>query len=393
MDWKESKNIKDNTYEFPGHWLNLEYYEALNILFRVENTLRVFVYIILKNQFKNKWKDLSITSDDQENSTINGIAKKRLSADRNYAYLGYTITSPLLHLTSGELIKLIISDSYWKYFKTYFLGSREIIKNKLDEIGNIRNSLAHFRPLKKGDIQVVKQNSNHTLSLIEKAVSGFINCNDIVPTNTEDDWYLNMKKIESPVLKLNFNQSIDEQWIKLNLSFELPKLFESLTDYGSYNLKTINIKSDNILIKHPKLTELLICCTEKSEYIYTSEPDKSEYRKYIYFTFSREKLSENHEKIVNEISKIINIIESELALIQDDHLARGKFTEVKKLYSHKDERGFYTLNFEDFITQISEKTPVEYWGKLNYCSNDFISDTDIYPWMPVEISEDRDLPF
>jgi len=342
----------------------------------------------LKNQFKNKWKDLSVTSDDQENSTISAIAKKRLSLDRNYAYLGFVITSPLLHLTSGELIKLIISDSYWKYFKHYFLGSREIIKNKLDEIGNIRNSLAHFRPLKKGDIQVVKQNSNHTLSLIEKAISGFINCSDIVPTNTTDNWYLNIKKIKSYVLELNFNQSEDEQWIKINLKFTLPKLKESLSDYGTYNLKTINIKTDSILIKHPKLTEFVISCTEQTSYVYTSEPQNSDYHKNIYFTLSKEKIIENFEIIVDEISKIIRAIESELSLIEDDHLARGLFTEVKTTHTYNDDRKFHTLDFKNFITQISEKSPVEYWGTLNTSSTDFISDTDNYPWMPIEISED-----
>jgi hypothetical protein len=130
MNWKEAKNTENNTYDLPGHWLKIEYFEALNILFRVENLLRMFVYIILKNEYKEKWKDLSVTSDDDENSTIGAIAKKRLSQDKNYAYLGYVITSPLLHLTSGELIRIITSDSYWKHFKKYFLGSREIIKNK-----------------------------------------------------------------------------------------------------------------------------------------------------------------------------------------------------------------------------------------------------------------------
>ncbi len=76
MNWKEVKNIENNIYNLPGHWLKIEYFEALNILFRVENLLRMFVYIILKNEYKDKWKDLSVTSDDNENSTIGAIAKK-----------------------------------------------------------------------------------------------------------------------------------------------------------------------------------------------------------------------------------------------------------------------------------------------------------------------------
>ena len=107
MNWKEAKNTENNIYDLPGHWLKIEYFEALNILFRVENLLRMFVYIILKNEYKDKWKDLSVTSDDDETSTIGAIVRRRLSQDKNYAYLGYVITSPLLHLTSGELIRII----------------------------------------------------------------------------------------------------------------------------------------------------------------------------------------------------------------------------------------------------------------------------------------------
>ena len=70
MDWKQAKNSENNIYDIPGDWIKIEYFEALNILFRVENSLRVFVYIILKNEFQDKWKDLSITSDDEESSTI-----------------------------------------------------------------------------------------------------------------------------------------------------------------------------------------------------------------------------------------------------------------------------------------------------------------------------------
>jgi hypothetical protein len=224
MNWKSPNNIGENKYDLPGNWLKIEYFEALNILFRVENSLRVFVYIILKNEFKEKWCELSITSDDEEKSTINAIAKKRIAQDKNYAYLGYVLKSQLLHLTSGELIRIITSESYWKFFKNYFLDTKEIIKNKLDEIGNVRNSLAHFRPIKKGDIELIKQNSNHTLSEIEKTIKDFISCPDIVPTNTEDNWYKELITIGTKECKVSFKQSKKEEWIKLILTFTPPIL-------------------------------------------------------------------------------------------------------------------------------------------------------------------------
>jgi len=126
MKWIKAVQQKENIYDLPGNWLYLHYFEALNILFRIENSLRIFVYVILKDSLQDKWQDINITSDDENSSTINAIAKKRIAQDNNFAYLGYSTNNPLMYLTSGELIRLITSDSYWKYFNSYFLGSREI---------------------------------------------------------------------------------------------------------------------------------------------------------------------------------------------------------------------------------------------------------------------------
>ncbi|MCD8408524.1 hypothetical protein LNI96_11410 [Tenacibaculum dicentrarchi] len=391
MNWKEAKNTENNIYDLPGHWLKIEYFEALNILFRVENLLRIFVYIILKNEYKNKWKDLSITSDDDENSTIGGIAKKRLSQDKNYAYLGYVITSPLLHITSGELIRIITSDNYWKFFKKYFPGSREIIKNKLDEIGNVRNSLAHFRPLKKGDIELVKQNSNHTLSIIEETIKDYISCPDIVPTNTDEDWYKELITIGIPDIGISFRQSKNEEWIKLFIEFKPPKLNED-DHWLGYTVRTANLKTDNLLINYPNFTKYIISCTEKSPSSYVENPKDAEIEKIISLTFSRKILAENFAKIKSELEKILLEITKELALIKEDNLARGKLIEVVNCYFDKGEK-YHSLKSQPFITELTEDTPVEFWGSLNYASRHFMTDTDKYPWMPINISEDKDLPF
>jgi len=392
MDWKQSKNTENNIYELPGHWLKIEYFDALNILFRVENSLRMFVYIILKNEFKEKWKDLSVTSDDDETSSIGAIAKRRLTQDKNYAYLGYVITSPLLHLTSGELIRIITSDSYWKLFKEYFPGSREIIKNKLDEIGNVRNSLAHFRPIKKGDIELVKQNSVHTLSIIEEGLTDFILCSDIVPTNTEEDWYKELITLGVEEVKLSFKQSKGEQWIKIILSFE-PPILVTKNDWMGYSLRTANLKTDSLLLNYPELSKYVICATERIPHSYTKEPQNVKIEKSINLSFSRNCLSKNFAQIKNEIEKILLKITQETALIKEDNLARGKLIEVVSCYFEKQESDYHHLNSDQLRTELNEKTPVEFWGTLNYASKNFITDTDRYPWMPIDISEDKELPF
>ena len=393
MNWKEAKNTENNLYNLPGDWLRIEYFEALNILFRIENSLRVFVYIILKNEFQDKWKDLSITSDDAETSTLGSIAKKRLSQDKNYAYLGYVLNSPLLHLTSGELIRIITSDSYWKLFKSYFPGSKDIMKNKLDEIGNVRNSLAHFRPIKKGDIELVKQNSIHTLSEIEKTMSDFITCPDIVPTNTDENWYKEIITLGIEECIISFKQSKKEEWIRLILTFNSP-VFKKLKNYYGYSITTINLKTDRILVDYPELAKHTICVTEVTPHAYTKTPEEKTFSKQIRFTFSRSSLVKNYTVIKTELEKILYNISIEIALIKEDNLARGKLIEVINCkFEKQNESEYFRLDGEVFETEFDEASPVEFWGTFNHSSKNFITDTEKYPWMPVDISEDHDLPF
>lgn len=74
MDWKVAEVGDNQTYKIPDRWLSLHYYEAINILFRLENALRVLVYLVLKEQFKEKWTEVAIISDEGE-STIQAVAK------------------------------------------------------------------------------------------------------------------------------------------------------------------------------------------------------------------------------------------------------------------------------------------------------------------------------
>ena len=392
MNWKAAQHIDGNKFDLPGDWLKIEYFEALNILFRIENSLRVFVYVILKNQFQDKWKELSITSDDEESSTISAIAKKRISQDRNYAYLGYDLNSPLLHLTSGELIRIITSESYWKYFKSYFLGTKEIMKNKLDEIGNVRNSVAHFRPIKKGDIELIKQNSIHALTEIERTLKDFVSCPDIVPTNTEDNWYKEIITIGTEECKISFRQSKNEEWIKIILTFNAAILIKEKA-WNGFRLKTLNLKVNNLLNLYKELSKLTICVTEMTPPVYTKTPENIIISKQVRFTFSRKCVELNYSIIKTELESILLQISKEVALIREDHLARGKLIEIVNCSLDKGGGEYYSLFAEQLKTDLDEESPVEFWGSLNVASRNFITDTDKYPWMPVDISEDKDTPF
>ena len=167
------------------------------------------------------------------------------------------------------------------------------MKNKLDEIGNVRNSLAHFRPLKKGDIELVKQNSNHTLSLIEKTIVDYISCPDIVPTNTDEKWYKELITVGIPDIKISFRQSKNKEWIKLSIKFKPPRLNEEDSWLG-YTVKTANLKTDDLLVNYPSFSKYIISCTEKRPSLYVENPQSGEIEKLISLTLSRKTLSDNY---------------------------------------------------------------------------------------------------
>ena len=103
MKWVPATTLQHaSQFSIPDRWLAIHYYEALNILFRTENALRLLVYVVLKNEHREKWVNLSMLGDEGD-SSISSVAKKRRSQAQTCGYLGYPVTSPLLYLTTGEL--------------------------------------------------------------------------------------------------------------------------------------------------------------------------------------------------------------------------------------------------------------------------------------------------
>jgi len=215
MDWKSATTKDDGTISIPDRWLYLHYYEALNILFRMENGLRVFVYVVLKNKFKQRWSETALQTADDEQSTIAATAAKRLAQAKGFGYLGYEISSPLMYLNSGELTRIITSDTYWELFKPFFRGKKEIIKTKLDEIGTVRNTLAHFRPLKQDDIELIKQNVKHAFVGIEQCLNEMTDTHRVVPTNTDEEWYKNLASLGSSRCTVRLFQNSSEKWLRV----------------------------------------------------------------------------------------------------------------------------------------------------------------------------------
>ena len=396
MEWKEIKHIEHNNYELPGNWVKGEYFDAFNSLFRIENALRIFLYIILKENKNEKWLDLSMTSDDEQASTIGAIAKRRYKQDNNFAYLGYSVPTPLLYLTSGELIRIITDDSYWKYFNTYFPATKEIIKTKLDEVSNIRNALAHFRPIKKSDVDLLKTNAIHSLSRVQQLISNVVNNPDVVPTNTKEEWYENLNNLGNERVKIEFTQSKDQKWVKVILKFHYPIISIDSRYEWSHKHHVLNLKTIPILEQYDNLRTSIIYMSYSTPSMFV-DISKPNYIKTIRFTFSRKTLQEKYEVIKTDLTDILRKINEEVEMISQDTLARGEFIESLVIpvprQQATDGNQYYYPSTEVTKDKINDKNIPEFWGTFNSIGSDFISDSSRYPWMPIKISEDKSLPF
>lgn len=395
MEWKKGMPKDVPLFEIPETWLHLHYYEALSILFRIENALRVFVYVVLKNELHEKWLDLNIISDDSEQATIKNISRKRIAQAGNFGYLGYSVNCPILQLTSGELIRLIVSDSYWRCFKQYFLGSKEIIKNKLDEIGAIRNSLAHFRPIKEDDVDVIKQNAKHVLMQVEKCLFEMLMCPNPVPTNSAEDWYRELKTTGTDNVLLTFNQSSDERWVRIRATYNCPILGYWEPNERRAAWRVLNLKSSSILHTYAGLCNLLIYSAEDVPTTTFRNDLSFKFSKDFLMLFSRDVISKEYAVIKKDIENLLLNVAEEGEMISQDNLARGHL--VDPVIIEADRRGSATtklwhLDTTPLHTPAKENDPPEYWGNLDYATRDFISDTRSFPWMPVDICR-LDLPF
>lgn len=394
MKWKQASVIEGG-FAIPKRWVYLMYYEAFNLLFRIENALRVFVYIVLKNELRDKWADAQVLSDDEQ-GTIVSLAKKRMGQAQTFGYLGHTITSPIMHLNSGELTRLIVSDAYWKLFKPYFLGSRDIIKSKLDEIGSIRNSIAHFRPIRADDVDVIKQNSKHVLLGIEQFLNQALTQADVVPTNTADDWYTSLRTVSTDQCRFSFQQSTDEHWVRISMEYACPVIKKEVYFPGYVSYTALTIRSSAVLTKYPEIANDICYLSELPAYPVMFEDQNAKFAKTLSFVLSRSMLSTQHGNLKKALEDLLLTVSRETDLIQQDHLARGELIHSVSLTAslQKEDRGDkWTWYSQPLYTPVVENDPSEYWGSLTFYGwEDFIAATDKYPWMPEAVSVEE-LPF
>jgi hypothetical protein len=393
MEWDQASKQEDATL-IPYSWIHIHYYEALNTLFRIENSLRIFVYIVLKNHLFDKWSTISVTSDDANPGTIATIAQRRRNQAKDFGYLSYDINCPVMYLTSGELIRIITDHNYWNYFKPYFPASKQIVKHKLDEIGVIRNSLAQFRPLKPDDVEVIKNNANHALSLVDYFFEELAYCSTIVPTNTQEQWYSSLSPLTTEWCELTLRQDRSQAWVNLQFDYHCKVIATRKFLINSFSHRILNIVTPSILEQYANITKYATCLTEEpasKEQNYT--PENPSISKSFSILFTRDVMRDHFQDIKNDVELLLTTIRDETELISNDNLARGRLVSIALIHAELKKAGksqWWSINANATLSPVTKDSLPEYWGSV-YISGMFTS-TYKYPWMPINVSEPG-LPF
>lgn len=396
MDWGQANRLSSEgenrfvspKYDMPGSWVHIRYYEAYNILFRFENSLRVLVYSVLKRHKGPDWVNTLVNDSE----TINSVCKQRIAQNKKYGYLGQNNSSPMLYLNTGELIYILDDENLWQCFNRYFSADRSVIVNKLLEINTVRNSFAHFRPVTDQDIGLLKQNISH---VFHQACSYFDDLYSIiepVPSNCEEAWFKSLVAYQYPSSRLSFHESKSGEFVRVTLfipTVELDTLLKE--DYCQVTITKIKIQK--LLQSNKRLLNFVIYV---NDLLYLSGEPSGSNRSLtsnsgtsLYFVFSRSNLSRKHEEISSLIFELGNQIEEDLSILKKDSGSSGKFTVAERQYcSTKSDRNVDRYDFS-YLTKLwsneSNSDIVEYWGKYVYSFGDSVTEKSSIPWILGEI--------
>src|SRR5208337_1720920 len=265
-------------------------------------------------------------------------------------------------------------------------------KNKLDEINTIRNSLAHFRPLKEDDIEVLKQNAKHALLGVEKYLSDMVTTYHLVPTNTNDEWYIALSTIGTELCTVSAFYDKSEQWIRIHITYACPKLRLRKSD-TSRIISTLNLNSDIILKRYNNITKFITYECETIPYMGSvKDVDSFNITKSGDMVFSSSVFKSKWTIIIEDIKSVLSEISRETDLIKNDNLARGNLIEPVYLGCYSREgSSTWTINTDNLRCKSQEDSPTEYWESIEFGA-DFISSSTNYPWTPSSVS-DFEFPF
>jgi hypothetical protein len=359
------RKLEDGKYEIPFYYLPTEYFDAFNILHRFENTLRIFVYSILKASLGGNWantvmRDASKDKEDQKagQDTIHTVSKKIRNQLDTYGHIGILPLIPLLYLTMDDLVATIACKSNAKYFSSTFPASIEkVYEPKLKELVIIRNTLMHFRKINAEDIERLFFNIEDLMHPISDYLDDLVDLeisDEYIPTQ-DDRWHslwtsMITKRWRFSRVRLTYSKK--RRWLKVNLHFKGVYIASERKyyniDFSKTNKDLSSLLPQIIFYGNWSIGKWLVI--NKDETVSAGD-------QIITLCFSGRTFDEHHEDILAKVAYLIDEIENEYEKVssQDDFvtkLAHLKVYDIPRESSWLEEH-------EDGCRYLEERIPQE----------------------------------
>ncbi|HOX41518.1 MAG TPA: hypothetical protein PK263_04970 [bacterium] len=375
----------------PVDWVPVQYYDAYNILFRIENTLRLLLFVVLKSHYRDEWENIQI-ADEVNPGTIRALAKIRREAAQDFGHLGSPSNNPLLFLNGGEIVRLITSEKYWQYFQECFPANRKNTQLKLFEILSIRNDMAHFRAINREHLVTLKNNINQVLKKAGDYLAGVV-CYGLIgqPTSITQEWSADLERMSQGNVHLTIFPG-SEGWLTIKLYYRQP--ITTITELSNSDKLVMfkRLESLSILEHYKGITNNIVSMQETVE-AEMDEDDHLYFDDYIdaelMFTAHVRTINKHAEEFVSEVKRLVANILSE----ESGKNATGEKTVLSVgtiLWSD----GLNSL-WNDIAKKAIESRFPEYWGdyfgKKAYVPENFIMRTRYFPWFAKTITQ-RDNP-
>lgn len=122
--------------------------EVYTYLYFVENSIRLFIESIAKENFGNEyWNHLSISTEISKN------IKSRKEKESKQKYISKRGEADIYYCDFKDLGTIICND--WKIFSKYF-STQSWIKSKIEELADCRNLVAHNNYITQHGIDIIK---------------------------------------------------------------------------------------------------------------------------------------------------------------------------------------------------------------------------------------------
>lgn len=121
-------------------------------LYQLETWTREMVYLELKAYYGTDWWT---EIQGLRNVPVN-LAEKYRSRDRRHPHISTPENDPLWFISFDTLLKILFHAKMWKRFAPYFT-TKKILRGKFEEIGPVRNRVAHCRALHAYDLRRLEQ--------------------------------------------------------------------------------------------------------------------------------------------------------------------------------------------------------------------------------------------